>query len=86
MVLEILCIAPSNLFEPQKKCKQISEKLIISQIVKTLVFSKVQEDVLSLSLSIQMKLAHIDTHFDKTNIKAFNYTFRDDLSNLKWFD
>ncbi|XP_057849355.1 uncharacterized protein LOC131060213 isoform X1 [Cryptomeria japonica] len=45
MVLQILFLAPSNLLEPQRTFKQISQKLIVSPIVKTLVFSKVPEKV-----------------------------------------
>ncbi|KAH9315332.1 hypothetical protein KI387_023959 [Taxus chinensis] len=45
MVLQILFLAPSNLLEPQKTFTQMSQKLIVSPIIKTLVFSKVPEKV-----------------------------------------
>jgi len=45
MVLQILFLGPSNLLEPDASFAQMSEKLIVSPIVKTLVFSKVPEKV-----------------------------------------
>lgn len=41
MVLQILFLGPSNLLEPNASFAQMSQKLIVSPIVKTLVFSKV---------------------------------------------
>ncbi|KAJ7002375.1 hypothetical protein NC653_012434 [Populus alba x Populus x berolinensis] len=43
MVLQILFLGPSNLLEPNTSFAQMSQKLIVSPIVKTLVFSKVPE-------------------------------------------
>lgn len=45
MVLQILFLGPSNLLEPNASFSQMSQKLIVSPIVKTLVFSKVPEKV-----------------------------------------
>ncbi|KAK2663347.1 hypothetical protein Ddye_001921 [Dipteronia dyeriana] len=45
MVLQILFLGPSNLLEPNVSFAQMSQKLIVSPIVKTLVFSKVPEKV-----------------------------------------
>eukprot|EP00249_Psilotum_nudum_P008166 c21085_g1_i1 orf=174-1562(+) len=45
MVLQILFLGPSNLLEPKKTFNQMSKKLIVSPILKTLVFSKVPEKV-----------------------------------------
>ncbi|KAL5726013.1 hypothetical protein ACHQM5_009086 [Ranunculus cassubicifolius] len=45
MVLQILFLGPSNLLEPSATFAQMSQKLIVSPIVKTLVFSKVPEKV-----------------------------------------
>uniref|UniRef100_A0ACD5T8L9 Uncharacterized protein n=1 Tax=Avena sativa TaxID=4498 RepID=A0ACD5T8L9_AVESA len=45
MVLQILFLGPSNLLEPNTSFAQMSQKLIVSPIVKTLVFSKVPEKV-----------------------------------------
>ncbi|OAY80010.1 uncharacterized protein LOC109708840 [Ananas comosus] len=45
MVLQILFLGPSNLLEPTASFAQMSQKLIVSPIVKTLVFSKVPEKV-----------------------------------------
>lgn len=45
MVLQILFLGPSNLLEPTASFDQMSRKLIVSPIVKTLVFSKVPEKV-----------------------------------------
>lgn len=45
MVLQILFLGPSDLLEPKKTFGQMSKKLIVSPIVKTLVFSKVPEKV-----------------------------------------
>uniref|UniRef100_A0A0E0L4K0 Uncharacterized protein n=1 Tax=Oryza punctata TaxID=4537 RepID=A0A0E0L4K0_ORYPU len=45
MVLQVLFIGPSNLLEPNASFAQMSQKLIVSPIVKTLVFSKVPEKV-----------------------------------------
>ncbi|VFQ91961.1 unnamed protein product [Cuscuta campestris] len=45
MVLQILFLGPSNLLEPNTSFAQVSQKLIVSPIVKTLVFSKVPEKV-----------------------------------------
>ncbi|XP_042443037.1 uncharacterized protein LOC122028085 [Zingiber officinale] len=45
MVLQILFLGPSNLLEPTASFSQMSQKLIVSPIVKTLVFSKVPEKV-----------------------------------------
>lgn len=48
MVLQILFLGPSNLLEPNASFAQMSQKLIVSPIVKTLVFSKVPEKVMTL--------------------------------------
>ncbi|KAF7820496.1 uncharacterized protein G2W53_025951 [Senna tora] len=45
MVLQILFLGPSNLLEPNASFEQMSQKLIVSPIVKTLVFNKVPEKV-----------------------------------------
>lgn len=45
MVLQILFLGPSNLLEPDASFAKMSEKLIVSPIVKTLVFSKVPDKV-----------------------------------------
>ena len=45
MVLQILFLGPSNLLEPNASFAQMSQKLIVSPIVRTLVFSKVPEKV-----------------------------------------
>ncbi|KAL3695776.1 hypothetical protein R1sor_009852 [Riccia sorocarpa] len=45
MVLQILFLGPSNLLEPTQSFRQMSEKLIVSPIVKTLVYSKVPDKV-----------------------------------------
>ncbi|XP_048433936.1 uncharacterized protein LOC103955665 isoform X1 [Pyrus x bretschneideri] len=45
IVLQILFLGPSNLLEPNARFAQMSQKLIVSPIVKTLVFSKVPEKV-----------------------------------------
>jgi hypothetical protein len=47
MVLQILFLGPSNLLEPKQSFAQMSKKLIVSPIVKTLVFDKVPEKVCS---------------------------------------
>lgn len=47
MVLQILFLGPSNLLEPNASFAQMSQKLIVSPIVKTLVFSKVPEKVIN---------------------------------------
>lgn len=56
MVLQILFLGPSNLLEPKASFAQMSQKLIVSPIVKTLVFSKVPEKV-SLVQTIQISVA-----------------------------
>ncbi|KAG6473103.1 hypothetical protein ZIOFF_067010 [Zingiber officinale] len=43
VLLQILFLGPSNLLEPTASFSQMSQKLIVSPIVKTLVFSKVPE-------------------------------------------
>ncbi|KAG6777640.1 hypothetical protein POTOM_017466 [Populus tomentosa] len=45
MVLQILFLGPSNLLEPNTSFAQMSQKLIVSPMVKTLVFSKVPEKI-----------------------------------------
>ncbi|XVF14353.1 hypothetical protein REPUB_Repub09cG0051800 [Reevesia pubescens] len=45
MVLQILFFGPSNLLEPNASFAQMSQKLIVSPIIKTLVFSKVPDRV-----------------------------------------
>ncbi|KAL5203144.1 hypothetical protein ABZP36_014096 [Zizania latifolia] len=45
MVLQILFLGPSNLLEPNASFAKMSQKLIVSPIVKTLVFIKVPEKV-----------------------------------------
>ncbi|KAG0614173.1 hypothetical protein M758_6G156200 [Ceratodon purpureus] len=45
MVLQILFLGPSDLLEPQQSFAAMSKKLIVSPIVKTLVFSKEPERV-----------------------------------------
>ena len=53
MVLQILFLGPSNLLEPKASFAQMSQKLIVSPIIKTLVFSKVPEKVKIDSISFQ---------------------------------
>lgn len=48
MVLQILFLGPSDLLEPKKSFSKMSQKLIVSPIIKTLVFSKVPEKVSSI--------------------------------------
>lgn len=48
MVLQILFLGPSDLLEPKQSFAAMSKKLIVSPIVKTLVFSKEPERVSSL--------------------------------------
>jgi hypothetical protein len=50
MVLQILFLGPSDLLEPQQSFATMSMKLIVSPIVKTLVFSK-EPDRVSRTLS-----------------------------------
>ncbi|KMZ75420.1 hypothetical protein ZOSMA_114G00170 [Zostera marina] len=45
MVLQILFLGPSNLLNPTASFDQMSQKLIVSPIIKTLVFNKVPENV-----------------------------------------
>lgn len=45
MVLQILFLGPSNLLNPTASFDQMSQKLIVSPIIKTLVFNKVPEKV-----------------------------------------
>lgn len=45
MVLQILFLGPSNLLEPERSFAKMSKKLIVSPIIKTLVFNKVPEKV-----------------------------------------
>ncbi|XWS32933.1 hypothetical protein CRYUN_Cryun22dG0033300 [Craigia yunnanensis] len=45
MVSQILFLGPSKLLEPNASFAQMSQKLIVSPIIKTLVFSKVPEMV-----------------------------------------
>ncbi|BBN01456.1 hypothetical protein MPTK1_2g07530 [Marchantia polymorpha subsp. ruderalis] len=45
MVLQILFLGPSNLLEPTQSFRQMSKKLIVSPIVKTLVYNKVPDKV-----------------------------------------
>lgn len=45
MVLQILFLGPADLLEPAASFAQISNRLIVSPIVRTLVFSKVPETV-----------------------------------------
>lgn len=45
MVLQILFLGPADLLEPQQSFATMSKKLIVSPIVKTLVFSKEPERV-----------------------------------------
>lgn len=45
MVLQILFFGPSNLLEPEETFRQISERLIVSPVIKTLVFNKVPDQV-----------------------------------------
>lgn len=46
MVLQILFLGPSDLLEPKNSFSKMSQKLIVSPIIKTLVFSKVPEKVM----------------------------------------
>eukprot|EP00850_Spirogloea_muscicola_P021612 SM000256S08666 [mRNA] locus=s256:90788:92917:+ [translate_table: standard] len=43
MVLQILFFGPANLLEPEESFRKVSNRLIVSPVVKTLVFSKVPE-------------------------------------------
>lgn len=45
MVLQILFFGPSNLLDPEESFNQISGKLIVSPVIKTLVYNKVPEAV-----------------------------------------
>lgn len=66
MVLQILFLGPSNLLEPKASFAQMSQKLIVSPIVKTLVFSKVPEKA---SHHVQYRLL---LHFFLTNFNSMN--------------
>lgn len=59
MVLQILFLGPSNLLEPNASFAQMSQKLIVSPIVKTLVFSKVPEKVATLVQCRQFFLCYV---------------------------
>ncbi len=59
MVLQILFLGPSNLLEPKQSFAQMSKKLIVSPIVKTLVFDKVPEKVCFFSFSLSKILTPI---------------------------
>lgn len=58
MVLQILFLGPSNLLEPNASFAQMSQKLIVSPIVKTLVFSKVPEKVNNRSENLMQNKNH----------------------------
>ena len=45
MVLQILFFGPSDLLNPQESFDALVGKLIVSPVVKTLVFEKVPEEV-----------------------------------------
>jgi hypothetical protein len=45
MVLQILFLGPSDLLEPKQTFRKVSKKLIVSPIIKTLVYNKVPEKV-----------------------------------------
>jgi len=66
MVLQILFLGPSNLLEPKASFAQMSQKLIVSPIVKTLVFCKVPEKA---SHHVQYRLLD---HFFLTNFNSVN--------------
>ncbi|XP_042518412.1 uncharacterized protein LOC122092147 isoform X2 [Macadamia integrifolia] len=58
MVLQILFLGPSNLLEPTASFAQMSQKLIVSPIVKTLVFSKVPEKLQTFRSGIGLTELH----------------------------
>ncbi|KAI7741413.1 hypothetical protein M8C21_000873 [Ambrosia artemisiifolia] len=62
MVLQILFLGPSNLLEPKASFSQMSQKLIVSPIVKTLVFSKVRDWIDSIARDWKFKRI-IPAHF-----------------------
>jgi hypothetical protein len=64
MVLQILFLGPSDLLEPKQSFAAMSKKLIVSPIVKTLVFSKEPERVSSQNFYsfILFSLIHPPSH------------------------
>lgn len=72
MVLQILFLGPSNLLEPNASFAQMSQKLIVSPIVKTLVFSKVPEKVHKL---VQFRLLFLPSPLSLTIPRVVVYSF-----------
>ncbi|KAJ6371274.1 hypothetical protein OIU77_001723 [Salix suchowensis] len=88
MVLQILFLGPSNLLEPNASFAQMSQKLIVSPIVKTLVFSKVPEKVRDWIDSIvrDWKFKRIIPAHFAAPINAGSYFPPDDMKTLSSLD
>ncbi|KAF3638622.1 T4P13.26 protein isoform 2 [Capsicum annuum] len=83
MVLQILFLGPSNLLEPNASFAQMSQKLIVSPIVKTLVFSKVPEKRMKESEIIK---DYADWLLDLANkVRLFGKDFTDERIVQKIF-
>lgn len=76
MVLQILFLGPSNLLEPTASFSQMSQKLIVSPIVKTLVFSKVPEKVCASSKYLKWWLLEIYVTFAQYVSVVHDITFQ----------
>lgn len=73
MVLQILFLGPSNLLEPNASFAQMSQKLIVSPIVKTLVFSKVPEKVIIVAIEEScIKYHSTDTLLEVTHLLMYS--------------
>ncbi|CAM6117338.1 unnamed protein product [Calypogeia fissa] len=84
MVLQILFLGPSNLLEPRETFRKMSKKLIVSPIIKTLVYNKVPDKVKTWvdTIVTDWKFKQIiPCHFDAP-VAADARTFRNAFSFL----
>ncbi|KAH7440805.1 hypothetical protein KP509_03G011300 [Ceratopteris richardii] len=70
MVLQILFLGPSDLLEPRKSFTQMSQKLIVSPIIKTLVFSKVPEKVITELKMLYTHFLKVETRLTRKYVKG----------------
>ncbi|KAL8471671.1 hypothetical protein ACS0TY_029070 [Phlomoides rotata] len=76
MVLQILFLGPSNLLEPKASFSQMSQKLIVSPIVKTLVFSKVPEKASWLIVHMKLYIIYKSSYSSMLAFSVVNSYYR----------
>ena len=72
MVLLILYFVPFDLLTPQESFDAVSEKLFVSPVVRTLVFTKASREEVGLSESAFTDAKNFNSFHDSLNLADWN--------------